>query len=105
MDIGLNKPKPFTEYASAQEVPYTPENALAEGVGMVKHLKSKIKKMEIGSKMRKDVWLREMEKYVVLSFISSRTVAEVCCDSLQSQGAPSTMIAVCGGEHFRSTLT
>ena len=44
MDLSLNKSKPFTEYASAEEVPYTPENALAEGVAMVKHLKSKVKK-------------------------------------------------------------
>lgn len=61
-NLELIKPKTYTSYASAQDIPYTPENALGEGVGMVKYLKSKVKKMEIGSKMRKDVWLREIER-------------------------------------------
>lgn len=61
-NLELIKPKTYTTYASAQDIPYTPENALGEGVGMVKYLKSKVKKMEIGSKMRKDVWLREIER-------------------------------------------
>ncbi|CAL1702209.1 unnamed protein product [Somion occarium] len=70
-------PSLFKEFHSADEINFVPENALKEGLAMVKTIKASIKKLEIGSKMRKDVWLREIE-------------------SLQSQGAPSTMIAVCG---------
>ncbi|KAG1833059.1 Dynamin family-domain-containing protein [Suillus variegatus] len=62
---------------SADNISYTPEAALQAGLGMVKTLKAGINKLELGSKLRKDVWLREI-------------------DNLLSQGAPTTMIAVCG---------
>ncbi|KAH7922469.1 hypothetical protein BV22DRAFT_1106623 [Leucogyrophana mollusca] len=77
--ISRRHPKPtlYTIYESAADIHYTPEAALEEGLKMVKTLKGSVKKIELGSKLRKDVWLREIE-------------------SLQSQGAPSTMIAVCG---------
>ncbi|KAG1755777.1 hypothetical protein EDB19DRAFT_1956649 [Suillus lakei] len=64
-------------YDSADNISYTPEVALQAGLGMVKTLKAGINKLELGSKLRKDVWLREI-------------------DNLLSQGAPTTMIAVCG---------
>ncbi|KAG2348817.1 hypothetical protein BDR05DRAFT_873352 [Suillus weaverae] len=64
-------------YDSADNISYTPEAALQAGLGMVKTLKAGIYKLELGSKLRKDVWLREI-------------------DNLLSQGAPTTMIAVCG---------
>jgi hypothetical protein len=52
----------YTVYHSASEVPYLPENALKEGLSMVKTIKSNIKKLEIGSKLRKDVWLKDLER-------------------------------------------
>ncbi|KAL6306643.1 Dynamin family-domain-containing protein [Sparassis latifolia] len=67
----------YKVYASPDDIQYVPEDALKEGLGMVERIKGNIKKLELGSKLRKDVWLREIE-------------------SLQSQGAPTTMIAVCG---------
>ncbi|KDQ65115.1 hypothetical protein JAAARDRAFT_188367 [Jaapia argillacea MUCL 33604] len=67
----------FTVYETAEDIPYTPESALQQGLGMVKTIKTNIKKIELGSKLRKDVWLRDIE-------------------SLQNQGAPTTMVAVCG---------
>ncbi|KAH9951754.1 Dynamin family-domain-containing protein [Amylocystis lapponica] len=67
----------YTVHKSADEIEYLPEDALKEGLGMVRMIKQNIKKLELGSKLRKEVWLREIE-------------------SLQSQGAPTTMIAVCG---------
>ncbi|KAG9077908.1 hypothetical protein FRC06_008636, partial [Ceratobasidium sp. 370] len=64
-------------YRSAGEINYTPENALEEGVEMAKTIGSYLKQIDLGSQLRKDVWLREVE-------------------NLKSQGAPHTMIAVCG---------
>ncbi|KAH9844070.1 Dynamin family-domain-containing protein [Rhodofomes roseus] len=67
----------YKVFKSVEEINYLPEEALNEGLGMVKTIKANIKTLEVGSKLRKEVWLREIE-------------------SLQSQGAPTTMIAVCG---------
>ncbi|KAJ8590321.1 hypothetical protein M405DRAFT_897528 [Rhizopogon salebrosus TDB-379] len=67
----------FRLYDTANDIAYTPEGALQEGLGMVKTLKAGIDKLELGSKLRKDVWLREI-------------------DSLLGQGAPTMMIAICG---------
>jgi hypothetical protein len=50
----------FRLYDSANDIVYTPEGALQEGLGMVKTLKVGIDKLELGSKLRKDVWLREI---------------------------------------------
>ena len=47
---------------AVDEIDYLPENALKEGLGMVKTLKSSIKTLELGNKLRKDVWLREIER-------------------------------------------
>jgi hypothetical protein len=57
------KPSLYTVYNSAAEIPYQPEDALKEGVGMVNTLKASIKKLELGSKLRKDVWLREIDRF------------------------------------------
>ena len=61
----VNKPTLYQLYDSADDIPYTPENALGEGLGMVKTLKAAIDKLELGSKLRKEVWLREIDRYVV----------------------------------------
>ena len=52
----------YTVYKAVDEIDYLPENALKEGLGMVKTLKSSIKTLELGNKLRKDVWLREIER-------------------------------------------
>ncbi|CCM01707.1 uncharacterized protein FIBRA_03772 [Fibroporia radiculosa] len=77
----------YNLYGSVDEIDYLPENVFKEGLGMVKTIDANIKKLELGSKLREDVWVREVE-------------------SLQSQGAPTTMIAVCGatGSGKSSTL-
>jgi hypothetical protein len=61
-----SKPRLYTIYNSANDVPYQPEDALKEGLGMVKTLKASIKKLELGSKLRQDVWLREIDRYLVM---------------------------------------
>jgi hypothetical protein len=48
-------------YKSADDIEYTPENALTEGVSMVKDVSNSLKKIELGSKLRKDVWMKEIE--------------------------------------------
>lgn len=58
-----SKPRLYSIYDSATDVPYQPEDALKEGLAMVKTLKANIKKLELGSKLRQDVWLREIERY------------------------------------------
>ena len=54
----------YVTYDSADDISYVPEDALKEGVGMVKELKANIDRLELGSKLRKDVWLREIERQV-----------------------------------------
>ncbi|KAG0709519.1 hypothetical protein DFH29DRAFT_869853 [Suillus ampliporus] len=70
------QPTLYQVYHSVNDISYTPENAFHDGIGMAKAMKAEIfDKLELGSsKLRKDVWLREID----------------------SQGPPTTMIAVCG---------
>lgn len=49
-------------YRSVDEIQYTPENALAEGVQMAKTIGAYLNQIDLGSQLRKDVWLREVEK-------------------------------------------
>lgn len=56
-------PASFKMYKSAQEIQYTPETSLQEGINMVKTLKAHINHLELGSKMRKDVWMKEITRY------------------------------------------
>ncbi|KAJ3510297.1 hypothetical protein NLJ89_g4757 [Agrocybe chaxingu] len=75
--VVTDKPKFFTSYKNAQDISHTPEGALREGLGMVKTLKENLKKLELGSKLRQEVWDREIA-------------------NLETQGSPKTLIAVCG---------
>lgn len=60
------EPTLYQLYDSADEITYTPDNALHEGLGMVKTLKVGIEKLQLGSsKLRKDVWLREIDRYII----------------------------------------
>ncbi|CDO74067.1 hypothetical protein BN946_scf185043.g117 [Trametes cinnabarina] len=67
----------FNKYSKIAEIEYAPEEALKEGLAMVKTLKLSLKSLDVGSKMRQEVWMNEIK-------------------NLQSQGTPTTMIAVCG---------
>jgi hypothetical protein len=63
----------YTVYDSAAEIPYAPENALREGLGMVDTIKNSLKTLKLGSKLRQDVWSREIERcasFVIHSYIS-----------------------------------
>lgn len=51
----------YKVYKSADEIEYSPESALQEGVAMVREVKHHLKKIELGSKLRKDVWMNEVE--------------------------------------------
>lgn len=57
---------PFIEYSSVTEINYTPEEALKHGLAMVAVIKDITSKLQVASKLRKDVWLREIKKYVSL---------------------------------------
>lgn len=92
----------YRRFESATEITYQPENALKEGLGMVKALKGKVKTLELGSKLRKEVWLREVERSVASCPADFRQINRNC--SLQAQGAPTTVIAICGGRSHCSML-
>jgi hypothetical protein len=60
----VNPPKALQHavYQSAAEIKYTPEGALAEGLKMVNTVEEGLKTLVLGSKMRQDVWKREIAK-------------------------------------------
>ncbi|KAH9951114.1 hypothetical protein B0H21DRAFT_353427 [Amylocystis lapponica] len=61
-------------YRSSQEIIYTPEDALTQGVSIVKAIEESIARLHITNVLRRKVWEHE----------------------IQRQGAPTTIIAVCG---------
>ncbi|KAJ7498992.1 hypothetical protein FB451DRAFT_1347396 [Mycena latifolia] len=63
-------------HASSTDIEYTPEYALQQGLKMINKLASSMQGLQLGPR-RQEVWLRETA-------------------SLRSQGAPSTLIAICG---------
>lgn len=67
----------YTIYASAHDIPYSPEEALKEGSKMVKAIDANLKNVKLGSKMRQEVWRKELS-------------------TLKKQTSPTTLIAVCG---------
>ncbi|KAJ6614316.1 hypothetical protein B0H10DRAFT_2045676 [Mycena sp. CBHHK59/15] len=67
----------YTVSHSGANIAYSPEYALEQGLKMVKKISSSIECLQLGSKLRQEVWKREL-------------------DSLRSQGSPTTLIAVCG---------
>ena len=52
----------YTLYRGSEDIEHTPEAALKEGLGMVKTIKECLKKLELGSKLRRGVWDREIIK-------------------------------------------
>lgn len=64
LQYAVSAPPLYKEYTSAEEIQYTPESALKEGVKMIQTLKSRMKLMKLGSKLREEVWAREISKYV-----------------------------------------
>ncbi|KAG8926319.1 hypothetical protein FRC02_008968 [Tulasnella sp. 418] len=70
-------PAPYVKYNSHQEIIYTPEGALSAGSAMIKVVKEKVRHLEIGSKLRKDVWKKDLDK-------------------LSNATSPATLIAICG---------
>ncbi|KAJ2931653.1 hypothetical protein H1R20_g5445, partial [Candolleomyces eurysporus] len=75
--FNLVKAPQHAVYQSAAEIDYAPERALGEGLKMVNTVEEGLKTLVLGSKMRQDVWKREIA-------------------NLKSQSTPSTLIAVCG---------
>lgn len=61
-------PPTFVKYTSAAEITYTPENALTTGTSMVEEVKALVEKLELGSKMRKTVYVKDIDKSVFSSF-------------------------------------
>ncbi|KAI3612523.1 hypothetical protein WG66_009883 [Moniliophthora roreri] len=75
-----NAPLPFQPtfkvFQSSAEISYDPEDALKEGVEMARSIKRAMESIQLGSKLRQQVWGRELDK--------------------RKQALPITFIAVCG---------
>ncbi len=54
----------FKKYEAVEDIHYAPEDALREGLGMVKTIKMNLKSLNVGSKMRQEVWMNEIKKCV-----------------------------------------
>lgn len=65
-------PSLYKVYEHAEDIQYAPEDALKEGIAMVKALKASIKNVDLGSKLRHDVWQDEIRKYVRISLLQER---------------------------------
>lgn len=87
----------YVKYESASDIHYTPEKCLTEaGLGMVKTIKKHVNRLELGSKLRKDVWLKEIAKYATRFPPWPGNCLQIILSSLESQSSPKTLIAVCG---------
>lgn len=87
----------FKEYKTVDEVQYSPEAALRHGNKMVQMFKSRIESMNLGSKLRQEVWARDITKYVHLWRHDVNLTMAYVYFSLESQRPPTTLIAICGG--------
>lgn len=75
-----SKPNFFTIYKDASEIAYVPEDALKEGLGMVKTIKQTLTRLELSSKLRAEVWDRELSKLVYRYFYAdNRKIADLFC--------------------------
>ena len=94
-----SRPKFLTIHEDASEITYIPEDALKEGLGMIKTIKQTLTKLELGSKLRAEVWDREITKFVHQYIYLKIAYILIFLDfvSLEGQGSPRTLIAVCGG--------
>jgi hypothetical protein len=54
----------YTIYSGSKDIVYTPEASLKEGLAMVKTLEGNIQSLKLGSKLREDVWKRELSRQV-----------------------------------------
>jgi hypothetical protein len=54
----------FRTFATAADIEYSPELSLKEGMGMVTTLRNHVNNMKLGSKLRQEVWLRELKRFV-----------------------------------------
>ena len=64
-----SRPNFFTVHEDASEITYVPEDALKEGLGMIKTIKQTLTKLELSSKLRAEVWDREITKFVSSMFL------------------------------------
>jgi hypothetical protein len=76
----------YRVYSAADDIPYAPESALKEGLGMVNTIKNSLQKLKLGSKLREEVWSREMERcafnyllshYIITLFLAFKTKAHL----------------------------
>ena len=69
----------FKVYASVSDITYAPETALKEGILMVNTIKGGLERLELGSKLRQEVWDREVQKCVNFwTFPAKKKLYELC---------------------------
>jgi hypothetical protein len=62
----------YTRHSSASEIAYNTDDALQQGHAMVKTIQDAIKKIVLGSKLREEVWDREMQRCAISRLIGRR---------------------------------
>jgi len=55
----------FEEHKSAEEIAYSPEAAIKEGIKMIQTLEVQMRNLKLGSKLREEVWAREISRSVI----------------------------------------
>lgn len=55
----------FEEHKSAEEIAYSPEAAVKEGIKMIQTLETRMRNLKLGSKLREEVWAREISRSVI----------------------------------------
>lgn len=71
MIIPVQSKTSYDIYSKPEDIEYTPENALKNGLGMVNTMEAALEKLELGSELRKEVWLREIERYAFTYRVSA----------------------------------
>ena len=51
-------------YKDTSEISYTPERNMQHGLQMLRNVKNYVNELDVGSSVRKNIWLRDISKYV-----------------------------------------
>jgi len=66
----------FEEHKSAEEIAYSPEAAVEEGIKMIQTLKVRMRNLKLGSKLREEVWARVISRSVTA--VTADPTTKIC---------------------------
>jgi len=67
----------FEEHKSAEEIAYSPEAAIEEGIKMTQTLEVRMRNLKLGSKLREEVWAREISRSIIAVMVDPITKIHV----------------------------